>query len=103
MQQHYNEKITTVYFIKAPEDAFRTKYHIQSSMDEFGMPSTFVDWVPDNFTRQMVFEKTTNRKTADQLTVKYWEDADSFSKSGEPVNENTMVVNVPEILNLVKP
>jgi hypothetical protein len=103
VQQHYNEKITTVYFIKAPEDAFRKKYHIQSSMDEFGMPSTFVDWVPDNFTRQLVFEKTTNRKTADQLTIKYWEDADSFSKSGEPVNENTMVVNVPEILNLVKP
>ena len=103
MQQHYNEKITTVYFIKAPEDAFRTKYHIQSSMDEFGVPSTFVEWVPDNFARQMVFEKTTNRKTADQLTIKYWEDADSFSKSGEPVNENTMVVNVPEILHLVKP
>jgi len=98
IQQQYNNKITTVYFIKAPEDAFRKKYHIQSSMDEFGVPSTFVDWVPDNFTRQMVFEKTQNRKTADQLTIKYWEDAESFSKSGEPLTEHTLLVNVPEIL-----
>jgi hypothetical protein len=103
IQQHYNESITTVYFIKAPEDAFRKKYHIRSSMDEFGVPSTFVDWVPDNFTRQMVFEKTKNRKTADELIIKYWEDADSFSKSGEPVNENTLVVNVPDVINKVKP
>jgi hypothetical protein len=98
IQQHYNNNITTVYFIKAPEDAFRKKYHIQSSMDEFGVPSTFVDWVPDNFTRQMVFEKTTNRKTSDQLIIKYWEDADSFSRSGEPVNEHTLLVNVPALL-----
>jgi hypothetical protein len=98
IQQQYNNKITTVYFIKAPEDAFRKKYQIQSSMDEFGVPSTFVDWVPDNFTRQMVFEKTQNRKTADQLTIKYWEDAKSFSKSGEPVTEHTLLVNVPELL-----
>lgn len=95
--------ITELYFIKAPEDAFRTKYHIQSSMDEFGVPPTFVDWVPDNFTRQMVYEKTKNRKIADQLTIKYWENADSFSKSAEPVNENTLIVNATEIIFSVKP
>jgi hypothetical protein len=103
VQQHYNKNITTVYFIKAAEDGFRTKYHIQLSMDEFGMPSTYPDWVPEPLTRQLVYEKTGKRETANQLSIKYWEDADSFSKSGEPVTANTLVVNVPEILDANKP
>lgn len=103
IQQQYNNHITTVHFIKAPEDAFRKKYHIRSSMDEFGMPSTFADWVPDNFTRQMVYEKTGSRETASKLTIKYWEDADSYTRSGGPVNAHTLVVNVPAILKLETP
>jgi hypothetical protein len=103
VQQHYNKNITTVYFIKAAEDGFRTKYHIQSSMDEFGMPSTYPDWVPEPLTRQLVYEKTGNREIANQLSIKYWENAESFATSGEKVTENTLVVNVPEIINSNKP
>lgn len=98
IQQHYNSGIKTVYFIKSPEDAFKKKYHIQSSMDEFGVPSTLVDWVPEDFSRQMVFEKTGNRQIADQLTVKYWPDIESFNASGEKLTPDVLLVNAPALI-----
>lgn len=99
VQQHYNNNITTVYFIKASEDAFRNKYHLQSSMDEFGVPSTFFEWVPENLVQQMVFEITGNRKTAEQLTVKHWSDMESFTKSGDTLTTDILLVNVPDLIN----
>lgn len=103
IQHHYNRNIRTVYFIKAGEDTFRKKYHIQSSMDEFGVPSTYADWVPDNFTRQIVYEKTGSREVANQLTIKNYENQQSFLASGEPVNESTLLVNADELINSAKP
>lgn len=97
--QQYNKNITTVYFIKPSEDAFKKKYHLQLSMDEFGVPSTFFEWVPENLIQQMVFEITGNRKTAEQLVVKHWPDAASFSASGETVTGNVMLVNVPALID----
>ena len=101
-QQHYNRNITTVFFIKPSEDAFQKKYNLKISMDEFGVPSTFFTWVPEPLMRQLVLEKTGNREIANQLTVKYWDSAESFSASGEQVTANTMVVNMPEILSAVQ-
>jgi hypothetical protein len=99
VHKHYNKNITTVYFIQTTEDAFQRKYNLQFSMDEFGVPSTFFDWVPDEFTRQLVYELTGKREIANQLTVKVWDDAESFARSGERVTENTLVLNVPELIN----
>jgi hypothetical protein len=98
VHQHYNKNITTIFFINAPEDAFKTKYKLQASMDEFGVPSTFFSWVPEPFMRQLVYEKTGSREIASQLTIKYWNNAESFSVSGEQVTANTLLVNVPEIM-----
>jgi hypothetical protein len=103
VQQHYNKNITTVYFIQTTEDAFQKKYHLQLSMDEFGVPSTFFEWVPEEFTQQLVYDLTGNREVAKQLTVKVWKDAEGFSRSGERVTENTLIMNVPEIINSANP
>jgi hypothetical protein len=72
-------------------------------MDEFGVPSTAFEWVPNDLTRQLIYEKTGSRETASQLTVKYWTDATAFAASGEPVTGNVMVVNMPEIINSLNP
>jgi hypothetical protein len=100
--QHYNSNITTVYFIQPAEDAFQQKYHLQSSMDEFGVPSTFFTWVPEPFIRQLVYEKTGSRETANGLTIKGWESKESFMASGEKVNDNILVVNMSDIISPVK-
>jgi len=98
IKQHYNKNIKTVYFIQPAEDAFRRKYHIQSSMDKFGVPLTFPAWVPEDITRQMVYEKTGNRQVAAELTIKFWPNMHSFTASGEAITENTLLVNVPELI-----
>lgn len=98
MQQHYNNRITTVYFIMPAQDAFQQQYGLHQSMDEFGVPSTSFEWVPENFAQQLVYEKTGNRETAQKLTVKYWKDADAFAASGERVTDSILVVNMPQLI-----
>lgn len=100
--QHYNSNITTVYFIQPSEDAFQKKYHLQSSMDEYGVPSTFFTWVPEPFIRLLVLEKTGSREIAGNLSIKWWESEESFKASGEQVTGNTLIVNVPQILSVGK-
>jgi hypothetical protein len=51
----------------------------------------------------MVYEVTGNRKTAAELEIKQWPDLQTYMHSGEPANSNTLVLNVPEILNAWKP
>lgn len=103
VQEHYNKNISTVYFIMPSQDAFRKEFHIPSSMDEFGVPSTSFVWVPDELVRQLVYEKTGNRETAKQLIIKHWTDAAEFAKSGEHANDNTLVVNMPAIIDSLNP
>ncbi|MFL5744960.1 MAG: hypothetical protein ACJ751_09870, partial [Niastella sp.] len=105
MQQHYNKNITTVHFIGLPQNAFEKKFHVQSSMDEFGVPTTcaIFDWVPGDLTWQLVYEKTGNREATKQLTVKYWKDAAEFANSGERVTYSTLVVNMPELIDALNP
>jgi hypothetical protein len=71
-------------------------------MDEFGVPSTFFSWVPEPFIRLLVLEKTGNRETAGNLTIKWWQSEESFKASGEQVTGNTLIVNVPQILSAGK-
>ncbi|MBO9203667.1 MULTISPECIES: hypothetical protein [Niastella] len=105
VHQHYNKNITTVYFIMSSREAFKKEFHIQATMDEFGVPSTssaFI-WVPEPLTRQLVYEKTGNRETAKQLTIKYWKDEAAFTNSGERVTDSTLVVNMPALIEAINP
>jgi hypothetical protein len=100
LHQHYNKHITTVYLIKPTEDGFKKKYHVQTSMDEFGVPSTFFEWVPELLMKQMVLEITGNRTTAEQLVVKHWPGREAWASSGETESDSTLLVDVPAIMNL---
>ena len=99
LETNYNSNVTSIYFIRPHEDFFVTKYHITRSWDEFGVPSTFFDWVPEFFTKQVVFEKTGDRKTADNLTVKHWLGKEQYLKQPPAISPNSMVVDVEQILN----
>lgn len=100
-QQHYNRKIHTIYFIRPAENAFVQKFHISSSVDEFGVPSTFMDQVPVDLSRQLVFELTGNRAVAEALNIQQWPDRTSFENSGAVTDSNTMVIDMPAIINTI--
>ncbi|TMI83628.1 MAG: hypothetical protein E6H10_07535 [Bacteroidetes bacterium] len=99
IEKNYNRAITTVYFIRPHEDFFVKKYGITRSWDEFGVPSNFFDWVPEFFTKQVIFEKTRNRKIAENLIVKHWLGHEEYDKAAASVSSNTLVVDVEQILN----
>jgi hypothetical protein len=103
IQQHYHPGIKTVYFVRAAEDAFTKKYHIQSTMDEFGVPSTYFDWVPEYLTKQVVYEITGSRATANQLVIKQWPDMEGYTHSGETIGNTSFLINMPQLIESIKP
>jgi len=94
---NYRPGVDTVYFIQPHEDFFVRKYGITRSWDEFGVPSTFFNWVPEFFVKQVIFEKTGNRQLAEKMTTKQWPDKKQFSDSAH-ASQNTMIVDVEEIM-----
>jgi hypothetical protein len=93
IETHYRPGIDTVDFIRPRGDLFHRHYGIASSWDEFGMPSTFANWVPEPFTKQVVYEITGNRAVADHLVIRYWANREEWMRSG-----NTLVIDVENIL-----
>jgi len=99
IQKNYDPNVTTVYFIQPHEEFFVKKYGITRSWDEFGVPSTFFNWVPEFFVKQVIFEKTGNRQLAEKMTIKQWAGDKEFRESALPLSQNIMLVNVEDILS----
>jgi hypothetical protein len=99
IRQHFNNSIHTIYYIRPSEELVEERFHVHKSMDEFGVPSSCWEWVPDPFVRQMVYEATGNRDQARRLTVKHWPDRDSFRHSGAVVDSNTLVVDATPLIH----
>ena len=97
IEQSYNPNINTVYFVQPHEDFFVKKYRITRSWDEFGMPSTFPDWVPEFFVKQVIFEKTGDHRVAEKMIIKQWSDKKQFSDSSH-LSQNTIMIDVEEIM-----
>ncbi|MES1214938.1 MAG: hypothetical protein ABUT20_05440 [Bacteroidota bacterium] len=99
IENNYSSNTDTVWFIRPQEDFFVKKYGIIRSWDEFGVPSTFFDWTPEFFVRQIVFEKTGSRSVATKLVIKSWLGNDEFIKSGSVISQNTLVIDTERIMN----
>ncbi len=99
IEQGYNPGINTIYFIQPHEDFFVKKYGITRSWDEFGVPSTFFNWVPDFFVKQVIFEKTGNHRVAETMITKQWPDKKQFQDSAFQLSQHTMLVDVEDILS----
>jgi hypothetical protein len=102
IQQHYHNGIKTINFIRPSEYFIAEKYQVNKSMDEFGVASTCWPWVPEPFTRHMVYEVTGNRKTAADLQIKQWPDKESYIRSGE-TSPDALLIDVPAIMSSVQP
>jgi len=99
VEQHFHRDIQTVYFIQPHEDYFVRKYGITRSWDEFGVPSSFFNWVPDYFVKQVVFEKTGDRIFAEKIRVMQWPDIDAFRKANVKPDSTTLLIDVEKIMD----
>ena len=96
IESNYRPGVDTVYFIQPHEDFFVRKYGITRSWDEFGVPSTFFNWVPGFFVKQVIFEKTGNHEIAEKMITMQWPDRNQFLESH--TSQNTMIVDVEQIM-----
>jgi len=79
---HYTPAISSVDFIRSPEDLVTSRYHIQSSWDEFGLSSSFFKWVPEALVKQLVFERIGDRAAADRIVVRNWTNEETWRDAG---------------------
>jgi len=99
LKQHYRPDIKALYVIKAPVDAFVQKFHLYQNMDEFGVPSTTFDWGAEFVPRELVYEQTGSRQTAQQLVIKLWPDMETWTHSGDKLPPDALLIDVPAIIN----
>lgn len=99
MRTNYTPGVHTIYFIRPEEDFFVRRYGITRSWDEFGVPSTFFDWTPEFWIKQVVWEQTRNKALSDRIVVKHWLGKETYLKAGEQVTEGVLLVDVEQILS----
>ncbi|MBO9203666.1 MULTISPECIES: hypothetical protein [Niastella] len=102
-RQHYTPKMTTIHFIQPPEDILANKYHINYSMDEYGVPSSFFVWVPNHLSKELVYEITGNREACRNLYVKQWPSKEEYDRAGEKVDSTVLVVDAKAIIDKIVP
>lgn len=99
VESHYTPSVHTIHFIRPEEDFFVRKYGITRSWDEFGVPSTFFNWVPDPWVRQVLYEKLGNRAPAEKLVIKHWLGKAAYLQAGDPATDGVLLLDVEQILS----
>lgn len=98
MASHYKPDINKVYFIRPDRKLFKQKYHTNVYKDEFGLPSTFKDWVPEPITRQLVYELTGDRIKAEQLNIVQFENMDAFKTTNPTLDAQNLVIDMNQLI-----
>jgi hypothetical protein len=98
VDQNYRPGISSIDYIRSPEDLVRRKYGVATSWDEFGNSSSYFAWVPDAAARQLVFEKTGNRALAEKLNIRVWVSRQAFEASGQHGGPEALLIDAPAIL-----
>lgn len=101
IEKQYNPGITKVYFLRPPEDLYKAQYHINAYRDEFGVPLTFKDWVPEPLVKQVIYEKTHNKEIGNKVEVVMFDysQVEEFNKQAALNEAHTISINAPAIFN----
>lgn len=97
--KNYNSAADTAYILRPPENVFFTLYGVTSFNDEFGIASTFKDWTPEPLIKQLIFEKTNNRKLAERVNIVQFTEKSKFQ---EAIKNNKGYVLSFDISNILK-
>jgi hypothetical protein len=98
IDRNYRPGMSSVDYIRSSEGLAREKYGIASSWDEYGFFSSYFNWVPDPVTRQLVFEKTGNRTTAEKLIIRPWVSQEAYKAGSPQGGPGNLLIDAPAIL-----
>jgi hypothetical protein len=99
IEKQYTPGINKVYFLRPPEDLFYDQYHVHAYRDEYGLPSTFKDWVPVPLVKQIIYEITHNKEVARNTEVVMFtdEEADAFNTKVALKEDHTLSIDMAAI------
>jgi len=98
VEKTYNPQVRNYYFIRPREEFLVQHLGITRSWDEFGVPSSFFNWVPEFFIKQVIYERTGHRALADSIVVKHWLGLEEFEASGEKKLPNSVFIDAEQII-----
>ncbi|MGC4036540.1 MAG: hypothetical protein QM764_11305 [Chitinophagaceae bacterium] len=99
MSKNLSENLQTVYFIRADRFMFSPYYHTLPYKDEFGLPSTNKDWVPESLVKQSVFELTGDRHKAEKINVVQFADLAEYKNASIQLSGNDLLVDMNKIFS----
>jgi hypothetical protein len=98
-EKNYTNSVKTIHFIRSDKFMFRSEFGVEAYRDEFGVPSTHRDWVPEPLTRQIVFEITGKRDLAENIHFIQYENMVLFGAQASVLQGSELIVNMNEIFN----
>jgi hypothetical protein len=97
--KHVSLQTTVVYFIRADRFMFSRQFNIQPYKDEFGLPSTNKDWVPEPLVKQFVSEMEGTRPGGEKMKVVQFADSASFTQANIKLSINDLVVDMNKLFS----
>jgi hypothetical protein len=99
VEKQYTPGITKIYFLRPPENFYGEQFNVHYYRDEFGVPLTHKDWVPEPLVKQIIYEKTHDKNIAEKTTVVMFtnEEAENFNKQVALKEPNTFAIDVQQL------
>jgi hypothetical protein len=96
VKTNYTPGIQQVDFIRADKKLFARRYHMDVYRDEFGVPSTCRDWVPEPISKQLIYELSGDRNLAQRIIVNHYE-ADSVHLHPTSKDKRILLIDMNRI------
>jgi hypothetical protein len=99
VEKQYTPGITKIYFLRPPENFYGEQFNVHYYRDEFGVPLTHKDWVPEPLIKQIIYEKTHDKSIAEKTAVVMFtsEEAENFNKQVALKEPNTFAIDVQQL------
>ena len=97
MNKNVKTDLETVYFIRSDKFLFNSFFYTLPYKDEFGLPSTNKDWVPESLVKQYIFESTGNRSIAEKIKVIQFADTSEYNNAKIQLSGNDLLIDMNKI------
>lgn len=99
VEKQYTPGITKIYFLRPPENFYGEQFNVHYYRDEFGVPLTHKDWVPEPLIKQIIYEKTHDKSIAEKTALVMFtnEEAENFNKQVALKEPNTFAIDVQQL------
>ncbi|HEX7904167.1 MAG TPA: hypothetical protein VF487_09830 [Chitinophagaceae bacterium] len=93
-EKNYTDSVKQVHFIRADKFMFRASFCTEAYRDEFGVPSTHRDWVPEPLVRQLVYEKEGKKEIAENISIVQYPDTAIYRSQHPSMQKGDLIIDM---------